>query len=167
MVPNIVYIWARLNDAFESACGDVPSVLLWLGRLLRNADALAASLIPDHGVTSFVGGAVIGGNALALAIVVVPEVVVGAWPSNAEAFSGKCVELFPLVVTFLHLISTGAVHVRVISASPDKLSLSASDKLVGDTTTTRSENTVNDCNSVFYFCLSKISSNLMLGCFKG
>ena len=167
LVPNIVFIWARLNDAFESACGDVPSVLLWLGRLLRFADALAASLIPDPRVASFVVGAVIGGDALALAIVEVPEVVVGAWPSNAEAFSCKYVELFPLVVTFLHLISTGAVQVLVFNASPDKLSFSASDKLVGDTTTTRFENTGNDCNSVFYFCLSKISSNLMLGCFKG
>jgi hypothetical protein len=118
-------------------------------------------------VASFVVGAIFGGDALALAIVEVPEVVIGALPSNAEAFSGKCVELFPLVVTFLHLISTGAVQVLVFNASPDELSFSASDKLIGDTTTTRSENTVNDCNSVFYFCLSKISSNLMLGCFKG
>lgn len=78
LVPYLVFILARLNDAFESACGDVPSVLVWLGRLLRYADALAASLIPDHGVASFVVGAIFGGDALALAIVEVPELVVGA-----------------------------------------------------------------------------------------
>ena len=165
LVPNFAGILALLNDAFDSAFFDVPSVQ-WVARNLRFADALAVFLIPNHGMAILVVGADFGGDALALAIVEVPEVVGGTCLLNAYAISGKCVELFPLVVTFLHLKSTGAVQVQIIITSPDKLSLPTNDKQTGNTVTTRSENTVSDCNFVFYFCLSKISSNLMLGCFK-
>jgi len=65
--------------------------------------------------------AVLGALALALAVVVVPEVVIGARPSHTQAFSGKCVELFPLVVAVLHFISTGAVFVLVGVCAPQEL----------------------------------------------
>ena len=110
LVPDVVAA-AFLNDAFEIAGGDIPGVPFGLGGVdLGLTDALAASLIPDYVVAKGVGAlAVMSALALARAVVVIPEVVIGAWPSHTQAFSGKCVELFPLVVAVLHFISAGAV----------------------------------------------------------
>jgi hypothetical protein len=110
LVPDLVN-GAVANDAFEFAGGDVPSVLR-VGRRLWLADALAASLVPDL-LDALEYSAVFGSDAFTSAIVVVPEIVVGAGASNADAFTGKYVELLILVVTFLELISAGAVKVAV------------------------------------------------------
>ena len=125
MVPNLL-TGAVLNDAFEFAGGDVPSLVL-VGRPLWLADALAASLVPD--LLDFIEySAVFGSDAFTSAIVVVPEIVVGAGASNADAFTGKYVELLILVVTFLELISAGAVFVAVELVSPDELALRTGDE---------------------------------------
>ena len=167
LVPDAVAA-ALLNNAFKIAGSNVPGVPFRLIVNLGLADALAASLVPDHGVSLGVGAlAIISALALALAVVEVPEVVIGARPSHTQAFSGKCVELFPRVVAVLHFISAGAVSVLVGVRAPYELTEGASDQLVGLTIATGKENSIDDCNSVFYFSLSKISSNLMLGGFKG
>lgn len=127
MVPDLV-IGAVVNDAFEFAGGDVPSVLR-VGRRLWLADALAASLVPDL-LDALEYSAVFGSDAFTSAIVVVPEIVVGAGASNADAFTGKYVELLILVVTFLELISAGAVKVAVELVSPDELALRTGDEFV-------------------------------------
>lgn len=127
MVPDLVN-GAVANDAFEFAGGDVPS-LLRVGRRLWLADALAASLVPDL-LDALEYSAVFGSDAFTSAIVVVPEIVVGAGASNADAFTGKYVELLILVVTFLELISAGAVKVAVELVSPDELALRTGDEFV-------------------------------------
>lgn len=127
MVPNLAN-GAVVNDAFEFAGGDVPSVLR-VGRRLWLADALAASLVPDL-LDALEYSAVFGSDAFTSAIVVVPEIVVGAGASNADAFTGKYVELLILVVTFLELISAGAVKVAVELVSPDELALRTGDEFV-------------------------------------
>ncbi len=127
MVPDLVN-GAVANDAFEFAGGDVPSVLR-VGRRLWLADALAASLVPDL-LDALEYSAVFGSDAFTSAIVVVPEIVVGAGASNADAFTGKYVELLILVVTFLELISAGAVKVAVELVSPDELALRTGDEFV-------------------------------------
>lgn len=129
MVPNLAN-GAVVNDAFEFAGGDVPSVLR-VGRRLWLADALAASLVPDL-LDALEYSAVFSSDAFTSAIVVVPEIVVGAGASNADAFSGKYVELLVLVVTFLELISAGAVKVAVELVSPDELALRTGDEFVCD-----------------------------------
>lgn len=127
MVPDLVN-GAVANDAFEFAGGDVPSVLR-VGRRLWLADALAASLVPDL-LDALEYSAVFSSDAFTSAIVVVPEIVVGAGASNADAFTGKYVELLILVVTFLELISAGAVKVAVELVSPDELALRTGDEFV-------------------------------------
>ena len=127
MVPDLVN-GAVVNDAFEFAGGDVPS-LLRVGRRLWLADALAASLVPDL-LDALEYSAVFSSDAFTSAIVVVPEIVVGAGASNADAFTGKYVELLILVVTFLKLISAGAVKVAVELVSPDELALRTGDEFV-------------------------------------
>lgn len=127
MVPDLVN-GAVVNDAFEFAGGDVPSVLR-VGRRLWLADALAASLVPDL-LDALEYSAVFSSDAFTSAIVVVPEIVVGAGASNADAFTGKYVELLILVVTFLELISAGAVKVAVELVSPDELALRTGDEFV-------------------------------------
>ena len=127
MVPDLVN-GAVVNDAFEFAGGDVPS-LLRVGRRLWLADALAASLVPDL-LDALEYSAVFSSDAFTSAIVVVPEIVVGAGASNADAFTGKYVELLILVVTFLELISAGAVKVAVELVSPDELALRTGDEFV-------------------------------------
>lgn len=129
MVPNLAN-GAVVNDAFEFAGGDVPSVLR-VGRRLWLADALAASLVPDL-LDALEYSAVFSSDAFTSAIVVVPEIVVGAGASNADAFTGKYVELLILVVTFLELISAGAVKVAVELVSPDELALRTGDEFVCD-----------------------------------
>lgn len=129
MVPNLAN-GAVVNDAFEFAGGDVPSVLR-VGRRLWLADALAASLVPDL-LDALEYSAVFSSDAFTSAIVVVPEIVVGAGASNADAFSGKYVELLVLVVTFLELISARAVKVAVELVSPDELALRTGDEFVCD-----------------------------------
>ena len=93
------------------------------------ADALAASLVPDL-LDALEYSAVFSSDAFTSAIVVVPEIVVGAGASNADAFTGKYVELLILVVTFLELISAGAVKVAVELVSPDELALRTGDEFV-------------------------------------
>lgn len=127
MVPDLVN-GAVVNDAFEFAGGDVPSVLR-VGRRLWLADALAASLVPNL-LDALEYSAVFSSDAFTSAIVVVPEIVVGAGASNADAFTGKYVELLILVVTFLELISAGAVKVAVELVSPDELALRTGDEFV-------------------------------------
>lgn len=127
MVPNLAN-GAVVNDAFEFAGGDVPSVLR-VGRRLWLADALAASLVPDL-LDALEYSAVFSSDAFTSAIVVVPEIVVGAGASNADAFTGKYVELLILVVTFLELISARAVKVAVELVSPDELALRTGDEFV-------------------------------------
>ena len=127
MVPDL-FIGAVANDAFEFAGGDVPSVLR-VGRRLWLADALAASLVPDL-LVALEYSAVFSSDAFTSAIVVVPEIVVGAGASNADAFTGKYVELLILVVTFLELISAGAVKVAVELVSPDELAQRTGDEFV-------------------------------------
>jgi len=127
LVPDLVN-GAVANDAFEFAGGDVPSVLR-VGRRLWLADALAASLVPDL-LDALEYSAVFSSDAFTSAIVVVPEIVVGAGASNADAFTGKYVELLILVVTFLELISAGAVKVAVELVSPDELALRTGDEFV-------------------------------------
>jgi hypothetical protein len=129
LVPNLAN-GAVVNDAFEFAGGDVPSVLR-VGRRLWLADALAASLVPDL-LDALEYSAVFSSDAFTSAIVVVPEIVVGAGASNADAFSGKYVELLVLVVTFLELISARAVKVAVELVSPDELALRTGDEFVCD-----------------------------------
>ncbi len=129
MVPNLAN-GAVVNDAFEFAGGDVPSVLR-VGRRLWLADALAASLVPDL-LDALEYSAVFSSDAFTSAIVVVPEIVVGAGASNADAFTGKYVELLILVVTFLELISARAVKVAVELVSPDELALRTGDEFVCD-----------------------------------
>ena len=129
MVPNLAN-GAVVNDAFEFAGGDVPSVLR-VGRRLWLADALAASLVPDL-LDALEYSAVFSSDAFTSAIVVVPEIVVGAGASNADAFTGKYVELLILVVTFLELISARAVTVAVELGSPDELALRTGDEFVCD-----------------------------------
>jgi hypothetical protein len=127
LVPNLAN-GAVVNDAFEFAGGDVPSVLR-VGRRLWLADALAASLVPDL-LDALEYSAVFSSDAFTSAIVVVPEIVVGAGASNADAFTGKYVELLILVVTFLELISARAVKVAVELVSPDELALRTGDEFV-------------------------------------
>jgi hypothetical protein len=127
LVPNLA-TGAVVNDAFEFAGGDVPSVLR-VERRLWLADALAASLVPDL-LDALEYSAVFSSDAFTSAIVVVPEIVVGAGASNADAFTGKYVELLILVVTFLELISAGAVKVAVELISPDELALRTGDEFV-------------------------------------
>lgn len=127
MVPNLA-TGAVVNDAFQFAGGDVPSVLR-VERRLWLADALAASLVPDL-LDALEYSAVFSSDAFTSAIVVVPEIVVGAGASNADAFTGKYVELLILVVTFLELISAGAVKVAVELVSPDELALRTGDEFV-------------------------------------
>jgi hypothetical protein len=129
LVPNLAN-GAVVNDAFEFAGGDVPSVLR-VGRRLWLADALAASLVPDL-LDALEYSAVFSSDAFTSAIVVVPEIVVGAGASNADAFTGKYVELLILVVTFLELISARAVKVAVELVSPDELALRTGDEFVCD-----------------------------------
>lgn len=127
MVPYLIN-GAVANDAFEFAGGDVPSVLR-VDRRLWLADALAASLVPDL-LDALEYSAVFSSDAFTSAIVVVPEIVVGAGASNADAFTGKYVELLILVVTFLELISAWAVNVAVELVSPDELALRTGDEFV-------------------------------------
>lgn len=138
LVPDVVAA-AFLNDAFKIAGADVPGVIFGVsGMNLRFADALAASLIPDDVVSCGVGAwAVMRAIAFASTVVEVPEVVVWARASNAQAFSGKCVELFPLVVAMLHFKSTGTITVVVVGGSPYELASGAGNQGIGNAITTR------------------------------
>lgn len=55
--------------------------------------------IPHHNVTIVVGCAVLTDQALALASVEIPEVVVRTGTLDTNALSGKSVKLFLLVIT--------------------------------------------------------------------
>lgn len=89
---------------------DVPGVVGVLG-LFRFTDAFAALSVPDERLSSLRVDlrAVVGEDAGASAVVEVPVVVVGARALDADALSGKCIELFKLVITMTHFVSARAV----------------------------------------------------------
>lgn len=130
------------------------------------ADAGADTLIPDHLVATDIRTVVCAVTGTRASVKVPMVVVEQAGTFNALTLTGKDVPLFKFVVTMSHFVAARAVVFAIVWDSVDKLTDWATDQVVLRVPAW-CKLARNDRDRVLYFCLCKISTNLLFHSFEG